>query len=52
MFRSAADPEELYEVVYFESEEKARANGRKPSHRELLGQMIESSLMVSRSTWT
>ena len=40
-FRSAADPNEWYEVVFFESEEKARANERSQKHLELLGQLME-----------
>ena len=39
-FQSAGDPREWYEVVYFESEVKARANERNQKHLELLGQMI------------
>jgi hypothetical protein len=38
--RDAANPNEWYELVYFESEEKARANERNPKHQELLGQML------------
>ena len=41
IFRSAGDPEEWYEVTYFESEEKARANERSQRHLELLGQMTQ-----------
>ena len=40
LFRSANDPREWYEVVYFESEQKARANERSQKHQELLGQML------------
>ena len=39
--RDAKDADTWYEVVYFESEEKARANERSQKHNELLGQMIE-----------
>jgi hypothetical protein len=39
IWRSATDPNEWYEVAYFESEEKARANERSPRHLELLSQM-------------
>ena len=41
IFRSTADPGEWYEVTYFESEEKARANERSQRHLELLGQMTQ-----------
>jgi hypothetical protein len=40
-FQSAADPREWYEITYFESEEKARANERSQRHLELLGQMTQ-----------
>ena len=40
LFRKANDPREWYEVVYFESEQKARANERSQKHQELLGQML------------
>jgi hypothetical protein len=40
-FRSAADPNEWYEVAYFESEEKARANERSQKHLDLLGQLMQ-----------
>jgi heme-degrading monooxygenase HmoA len=40
LFHSANDPREWYEVVYFESEQKARANERSQKHQELLGQML------------
>jgi heme-degrading monooxygenase HmoA len=40
LFRDANDPREWYEVVYFESEQKARANERSQKHQELLGQML------------
>jgi hypothetical protein len=39
-FRDAKDADTWYEVVYFESEEKARANERSQKHQELLRQMI------------
>ena len=38
--RNANDPGQWYEVVYFESERKARANERSQKHQELLGQML------------
>ena len=37
--RSASDPSEIYELVYFESEEKARANERTPRHLELVTEL-------------
>ena len=41
MLRSAADPNEMYELVYFESEEKARANEKTPEHLEMVSQLME-----------
>lgn len=41
ILRNRVDPEEWYEVTYFESEEKARANERSQRHLELLGQMTQ-----------
>jgi hypothetical protein len=40
LFRNANDPREWYEVVYFESEQKARANERSQEHQERLGQLL------------
>ena len=40
LFQNANDPREWYEVVYFESEQTARANERSQKHQELLGQML------------
>lgn len=37
--RNANDPNELYELVYFESEDKARANERTPRHLEMVSQL-------------
>jgi hypothetical protein len=39
-FRDARDTDTWYEVAYFESEGKARANERSPKHQELLRQMV------------
>ena len=39
-FRSATNPDEWYELVYFESEEKARANERSQRHQEILQQIM------------
>jgi hypothetical protein len=39
-FRNANDSSEWYEVVFFETEEKARANERSPKHQEILQQML------------
>jgi hypothetical protein len=39
-FRTTANPNEWYEVVFFESEEKARANERSQKHQEILARMI------------
>ena len=38
---STTNPNERYQVVCFESEEKARANERSQKHLELLGQMTQ-----------
>lgn len=40
LFRSATNPNEWYEVAYFENEEKARANERSQKHQEILQQMM------------
>jgi hypothetical protein len=40
LFRNADDPREWYEVVSFESEQKARANERSQKHQALLGQLL------------
>jgi quinol monooxygenase YgiN len=40
VFRNANDPNEWYQVVYFESEEKARRNERSPKHQQLLEPMM------------
>ena len=40
VFRNANDPHEWYQVVYFESEEKARQNERNPTHQEFLELML------------
>lgn len=39
ILRSEEHPDEVYLLVYFESEEKARANEATPRHQELTGQM-------------
>jgi antibiotic biosynthesis monooxygenase (ABM) superfamily enzyme len=39
IFRATANPNEWYEVVLFESEEKARANERSQKHQVILAQM-------------
>ena len=39
IFRSAAHPEEWYEVTFFENEERARANERSQQHLQLLGEL-------------
>lgn len=39
-FRSANDPNQWYELVFFESEEKARANEQDQKHQEVLQQML------------
>ncbi len=39
-FRNANDPNEWYDLVFFESEEKARANERNQKHQEVLQQML------------
>ncbi len=40
-FRGADDPGQLYMIVFFESEEKARANERNPKHQEIAGQLSQ-----------
>ena len=40
LFRNANDPNEYYQVVFFESEEKARANERNQKHQGLLQQWL------------
>ena len=40
LFRNANDPNEYYNVVFFESEEKARANEQSQKHQELLQQWL------------
>ena len=40
LFRSATNPPEWYELTYFESEEKARANERSQKHQEILQRMM------------
>jgi heme-degrading monooxygenase HmoA len=37
--RNQADPQEIYSLVFFESEEKARENERRPEHQALTSQM-------------
>src|SRR5438270_7269599 len=39
-FRSANDPNELYQLVFFESEEKARASERSPEHQRVVQQLM------------
>jgi hypothetical protein len=39
-FQKANDPHEWYELVFFESEEKARANEQNQKHQEVLQQML------------
>ena len=39
-FRSTSDPNECYEIVWFESEEKARASENSPAHLALLEEMM------------
>jgi quinol monooxygenase YgiN len=39
--QSTGAPREWYEIAYFESEEKARANEQTPQHLELLRQLAE-----------
>ena len=39
-FHTAENPSEWYELVLFESEEKARANERNQKHLDLLGQLM------------
>ena len=38
--RNARDPNEVYALVYFESEEKARANEQNPQHLAFIEQMM------------
>ena len=40
LFRAANDLRKWYEVVYVESEQKARANERSQKHQALLGQLL------------
>ena len=40
LFRTANDLRKWYEVVYVESEQKARANERSQKHQERLGQWL------------
>jgi quinol monooxygenase YgiN len=40
VFRNADDPNEYYQVVFFESEEKARGNERNQKHQALLQQWL------------
>lgn len=40
MLRSDKDPQEWYELVFFESEAKARANEKTPEHEALVKQMM------------
>lgn len=42
-FQNSSDPNELYEIVWFESEEKARASEKSPQHLALLEEMMASS---------
>jgi hypothetical protein len=39
--RSDKDPQEWYELVFFESEAKARANEKTPKHEALVKQMMD-----------
>lgn len=39
-FQNAGDPREWYELVFFESEEKARANEQNQKHQHVLQQML------------
>jgi hypothetical protein len=39
VFRDQHDPAMIYQLVYFESEEKARANERNPKHLAMLEQL-------------
>jgi hypothetical protein len=39
-FRSSSDPNEVYEIVWFESEEKARASEKSAKHQALLEEMM------------
>lgn len=41
LLRSVTDPNELYELVYFESEEKARANEKSPQHLEVVSTLMD-----------
>jgi len=41
ILRSEERPEEVYLLVYFESEEKARANEATSRHQELTGQIAD-----------
>jgi hypothetical protein len=41
--KNANDPQEWYELVFFESEEKARANERTPKHLAIVEQMQAAS---------
>ena len=43
VLRNANDPNEVYQLVYFESEDKARANERSSQHQEIVSQL--SALM-------
>ena len=38
VLRSSTDPNEMYMLVYFDNEEKARANERNPQHLDLIAQ--------------
>jgi quinol monooxygenase YgiN len=40
MFTSTAAPNEWYQIVYFESEEKARANERNEKHQAVVGELM------------
>lgn len=40
VLQNANDPQELFELVFFESEEKARANEKTPKHVALVEEMM------------
>lgn len=44
--RNSKDPEEWYELVFFESEAKARSNEQTPRHQELVKEMMDVATSV------